>query len=59
MRQRRRTLSGYLGHVDPGFTLRVYTHLMPSGESRTRKAVDDMYRRAVGTPDGPEAAQAA
>ncbi|MFF3469164.1 tyrosine-type recombinase/integrase [Streptomyces sp. NPDC002619] len=35
-----RALSTYLGHSDPGFTLRVYTHLMPSSEGRTRKAVD-------------------
>ncbi|TXS13989.1 site-specific integrase [Streptomyces sp. adm13(2018)] len=54
-----KALSGYLGHADPGFTLRVYTHLMPSSESRTRKAVDDMYRKAVGASDGPETAQAA
>ncbi|MGI8936889.1 MAG: tyrosine-type recombinase/integrase [Iamia sp.] len=25
-----RTLADYLGHSDPGFTLRVYTHLMPA-----------------------------
>lgn len=30
----------YLGHHDPGFTLRTYTHLMPSSETRTRAAVD-------------------
>lgn len=29
-------LSSYLGHSDPGFTLRTYTHLMPSSEGRTR-----------------------
>jgi len=28
-----RAVSEYLGHADPGFTLRVYTHLMP-GECR-------------------------
>ncbi|WP_338496723.1 site-specific integrase [Streptomyces sp. SJL17-4] len=54
-----KALSGYLGHVDPGFTLRVYTHLMPSSESRTRTAVDDMYRRVAGASDGPGTAQAA
>lgn len=32
-----KALSLYLGHSDPGFTLRVYTHLMPSSETRTRK----------------------
>lgn len=35
-----RALAEYLGHADPGFTLRVYTHLMPASEERTRKAVD-------------------
>ncbi|MGW6565026.1 tyrosine-type recombinase/integrase [Streptomyces sp. NPDC054975] len=54
-----KALSGYLGHVDPGFTLRVYTHLMPSSESRTRKAVDDVFRAVGGAADGPETAQAA
>ena len=35
-----RTVSEYLGHADPGFTLRVYTHLIPSSEERARDAVD-------------------
>ena len=35
-----RALSEYLGHADPGFTLRVYTHLMPSSAERTRTAID-------------------
>ncbi len=38
-----RALSQYLGHSDPGFTLRTYTHLMPSSEGRTRRAVDSLY----------------
>ncbi|GGX15981.1 tyrosine-type recombinase/integrase [Streptomyces chartreusis] len=38
-----RALSSYLGHADPGFTLRTYTHLMPSSEGRTRKALDALY----------------
>lgn len=38
-----KALSGYLGHQDAGFTLRTYTHLMPSSEKRTRQAVDDLY----------------
>jgi integrase len=55
-----RALSQYLGHSDPGFTLRVYTHLMPSSESRTRSAVDSVYRTSSGKLlDGPETAQAA
>lgn len=54
-----RALSQYLGHGDPGFTLRVYTHLMPSSESRTRNAVDSMYKGIGSALDGPETAQAA
>ncbi|MFF2061112.1 tyrosine-type recombinase/integrase [Streptomyces sp. NPDC058200] len=52
-----KALSAYLGHSDPGFTLRTYTHLMPSSEGRTRKAVDSMYEAAESAPDGPETAQ--
>jgi integrase len=43
-----RSLAEYLGHSDPGFTLRVYCHLMPSSEDKTRRAVD----RAFCTVDG-------
>ncbi|MFJ2582154.1 tyrosine-type recombinase/integrase [Kitasatospora aureofaciens] len=35
-----KALAAYLGHSDPGFTLRTYTHLMPTSESRTRSAID-------------------
>jgi integrase len=35
-----RTVAEYLGHSDPGFTLRTYTHLIPASEARARKAVD-------------------
>lgn len=31
-----KALSEYPDHHDPGFTLRAYTHLMPSSETRTR-----------------------
>lgn len=43
-------VSTYLGHADPGFTLRTYTHLMPTSETRARKAVDRVLRRPG---DGP------
>ena len=36
-------MSEHLGHADPGFTLRVYTHLMPSSADRTRKAIDVVF----------------
>jgi hypothetical protein len=42
-----KALSTYLGHSDPGFTLKVYTHLMPNSEGRTRKAVDAAYCQAT------------
>jgi hypothetical protein len=41
-----RAVSEYLGHADPGFTLRVYTHLMPSSAERTRKAIDAVFTPA-------------
>ncbi|MEW2558269.1 tyrosine-type recombinase/integrase [Streptomyces griseorubiginosus] len=44
-----KALSQYLGHGDPGFTLRTYTHLMPSSESRSRNAVDALYSRVART----------
>jgi len=40
-----KALASYLGHSDPGFTLRVYTHLMPSSEEWTRHAIDDLLGR--------------
>nr|WP_231925933.1 site-specific integrase [Micromonospora echinofusca] len=41
-----KALASYLGHADPGFTLRVYTHLMPASEERTRNAIDDLFNPA-------------
>lgn len=35
-----KALSVYLGHSSAAFTLKVYTHLMPSSEDRTKSAVD-------------------
>ncbi|GAA1923177.1 hypothetical protein GCM10009753_65280 [Streptantibioticus ferralitis] len=39
--------------------VRFQPHLMPSGESRTRKAVDGTHQGAGEGQDGPETAQAA
>ena len=41
-----RALAEYLGHSDPGFTLKTYCHLMPASDQRTKKAVD----AALGVP---------
>jgi integrase len=46
-------LAEYLGHADPGFTLRTYTHLVPSSHHRARKAIDAVFERPA---DGLEAA---
>lgn len=42
-----RALAEYLGHADPGFALRMYTHLMPTSESRARQAVDEAFAEAL------------
>ncbi|MBJ6634685.1 tyrosine-type recombinase/integrase [Streptomyces sp. I5] len=52
-----KALSEYLGHHDPGFTLRTYTHLMPSSEKRTREAVNRAFDDGPATDDGPTTAQ--
>lgn len=39
-----RDVAEYLGHADPGFTLRTYAHLMPASEDRARAIMD----RALG-----------
>ncbi|MFD2768555.1 tyrosine-type recombinase/integrase [Micromonospora eburnea] len=50
-----KALSAYLGHADPGFTLRTYTHLLPSSEDRTRRAIDKAFGEVQAADDGPEA----
>ncbi len=52
-----RAVSEYLGHHDPGFTLRTYAHLMPESEDRARDAIDSAHaapaesvRNAIGVP---------
>ncbi|WP_328396670.1 site-specific integrase [Streptomyces sp. NBC_00390] len=54
-----KALSEYLGHHDPGFTLRTYTHLMPGSEKRTREAVNRAFEEGSKTDDGPTTAQGA
>lgn len=44
-----RRVAAYLGHTDPGFTLRVYTHLMKDGDDAAREAADRAF--TVPTPD--------
>jgi integrase len=49
-----KALAEYLGHSDPGFTLRTYTHLMPGSAIRTRRAID---RAMFGPPQGTSEAE--
>ncbi|MFD4543707.1 site-specific integrase [Streptomyces bauhiniae] len=41
-----KALAEYLGHPDPGLTLRVYAHATPSSQERTRKAVAAVFETA-------------
>jgi integrase-like protein len=43
-------LAEFLGHADPGFTLRLYTHMLPSSHERARKAVDARLARLFSIP---------
>lgn len=47
-------LAEYLGHSDPGFTLRTYTHLVPSSYERARLAIEGVF--GLQAVDGLEAA---
>ena len=45
-----RTVAEYLGHDDPGFTLRVYSHLMPDAADRARRAMNAFFEGAAEVP---------
>lgn len=45
-----RAVADFLGHADPGFTLRVYAHLLPASEDRARRVVSDVLS---GPSSGP------
>jgi integrase len=44
-----RAVSEYLGHADPGFTLRVYTHMMPKSDEKAREAFQSLIDRNQST----------
>ncbi|MWA10683.1 tyrosine-type recombinase/integrase [Streptomyces sp. BA2] len=44
-----KALAEYLGHADPGFTLRTYTHLMPNSQDRARQAIDNAFKVSAGS----------
>jgi integrase len=45
-------LAEYLGHHDPAFTLRVYSHLMPGSHGRARQVFDAVMFRPSAVADG-------
>lgn len=53
-----RDLADFLGHADPGFTLRIYAHIMPNATDRAWTVVDAAHGapaeswRNEGTADG-------
>ncbi|MCI2422760.1 site-specific integrase [Saccharopolyspora sp. K220] len=49
-----KAVSEYLGHASAGYTLKTYTHLMPTSEDRTRKAIDEAFRSMASAPDVPQ-----
>ncbi|MFY1688815.1 tyrosine-type recombinase/integrase [Plantactinospora sp. WMMB782] len=42
-----KVVAARLGHADASMTLKVYTHLWPDDEDRSRQAIDDVFRRDV------------
>ena len=45
-----KALAEYLGHADPGFTLRTYTHLMEGSATRTKRALDAVFGGRTSAP---------
>ncbi len=45
-------LAEYLGHHDPAFTLRVYSHLIPGSHDRARRVIDARIFRPRAVADG-------
>jgi integrase len=52
-----KAVSEYMGHADPGMTLRVYAHLMPDSRERARRAIDSLFQRRSQGDHGPQTAQ--
>lgn len=48
-----KAVSEYMGHADPGMTLRVYAHLMPDSRERARRAIDSVFQRGPNGEHGP------
>lgn len=51
-----KAFSEYLGHADPGFTLRAYTHLVEGSAERTKRAVDAVFGHETPPADADDPA---
>jgi len=40
-------LAEYLGHSDPGFTLRVYAHMLPCSHDRARAVINERFTQSI------------
>jgi hypothetical protein len=47
-----RELAQYLGHFDPAFRLRVYTHLIEGSQDRARRIIDNRLFRPRAVANG-------
>lgn len=54
-----RKVAAWLGHADPGFTLRTYIHLMPDTEDVGRKAMDLFTGDKIDSPSAQNVPQKA
>jgi hypothetical protein len=43
-------LAEYPGHANPGFTLRVYAHLLPSSHDGARAVINERFTRMSAAP---------
>jgi len=48
-----KAVSEYLGHADPGITLRTHTHLMEGSAERTKRAIDAAFRANTSSDAAP------
>ncbi|MGH2991799.1 MAG: hypothetical protein ACRDMA_18440 [Solirubrobacterales bacterium] len=46
MTRSERQVAEHLGHADPGFTARVYTHVLRDAAKRRRVPIDEAIARA-------------
>ncbi|KRC46471.1 MULTISPECIES: tyrosine-type recombinase/integrase [unclassified Nocardioides] len=47
-----RALADYMGHKDPAFMMRVYTHLMPGAGAKAQAAVDGLFAKLISPGEG-------